>query len=169
VDPDETDSIFDLSNTSFDEFVRFWFDRSIDPRAMGPPRDPDFAWYANIEIRCEPRQYAESFIRLFNAPEFLLDRYSKDQLEEGFWAMVSPMVEGGIGAGVWSAAGKSSTLRSRIRRPTNGARNRPETPPWTARQLCLSATATRSSVLASLAYSCRRAYASCVPRYARRT
>src|SRR5438128_6950265 len=34
---------------------------------------------------------------------------------------------------------------------------------------CLSATTTRSSALASLAYSRRRACASCAPRYARRT
>lgn len=53
-------------------------------------------------FRCEPLHYAESFIRLFNAPEFLLDRYSKDQLEEGFSAMVSPIVEGRLDAAIWS-------------------------------------------------------------------
>lgn len=104
MDPNERDEAIDadLSNTGFDKFVRFWFDRSIDPRGLEPRRDPDFAWYRNLEIRCEPLHYAESFIRLFSAPEFLLDQYSKDQLEEGFWAMVSPMVDGGLDALLWS-------------------------------------------------------------------
>jgi hypothetical protein len=103
MDPAEHDNHIDLSNASFDDFVRFWFDHSIDPRAMKPRSDPDFAWYRNIEIRSEPVHYAESFIRLFGAPEFLLNRYSKDQLEEGFFAMMSPMVQGGLDALVWSA------------------------------------------------------------------
>jgi hypothetical protein len=77
----ECDDTIDLSNASFDEFVRFWFDRAIDPRAVGPQRNPDFAWYQNVEIHFEPRLYAENFVRLFNAPEFLLNGYSKDQLE----------------------------------------------------------------------------------------
>src|SRR6267378_7466120 len=47
-----------------------------------------------------------------------------------------------------------------MRRPTTGARSRPGTPPWTVRQMCLSATTTRRSALASLAYSRRRACAS---------
>ena len=104
MDPNEPDEAIyaDLSNTSFNDFVRFWFDRTIDARAIEPGSDPDFAWYRNIEIRCEPLFYAESFIRLFNAPEFLLDKYSKDQLEAGFWAMNSPMVDGGLDALLWS-------------------------------------------------------------------
>ncbi len=109
MDPTEPDNITDLSTASFDEFVRFWFDRTIDPRALKPRRDPDFAWYQNIEIRCEPLRYAENFIRLFNAPEFLLATYSKDQLEEGFWAMMSPMVDGGIEAAVVRPTALGST------------------------------------------------------------
>ncbi len=100
--PAEPNSIIDLSNASFDDFVRFWFDHTIDPRTVGPQSNPDFAWYQNIEIRFEPLLYAEHFRRLFNAPDFLVDKYSKDQLEEGFFAMMSPMVQGGLDALVWS-------------------------------------------------------------------
>src|SRR6266446_4855748 len=55
-----------------------------------------------------------------------------------------------------------------MRRPTSGARSRPGTPPWTARHRLSSATTTRSSALASLAYSGRLPCASCARRYARR-
>ena len=101
-EPDLTVNV-DLSNARFDDFVRFWFEHTIDPRALGPHRSPEFAWYQNVEIRFEPLSYAENFIRLFKAPEFLVDKYSKDQLEEGFFAMMSPMVQGGLDALVWSA------------------------------------------------------------------
>lgn len=101
-EPDLTVNV-DLSNASFDDFVRFWFNHTIDARAVGPQSNPDFAWYQNVEIYSEPLLYAENFIHLFNAPEFLLYQYTKEQLEEGFFAMMSPMVRGGLDALVWSA------------------------------------------------------------------
>lgn len=104
----------DLTNATADEFVRFWFDHEIDPRAVGPRADPTYAWYGEgVEIAFDPVRHAENFVELLSCPERLRG-YSTSQLEEGFWAMWSPLVTGALPrAVIWSAT-VPWTLRERV-------------------------------------------------------
>jgi hypothetical protein len=72
----------DISQYSFDEFISFVFDRDVAPDT--PVHD---SWYSGIELTFDPQRICEYYTRLFRTPRFLLERYSKIQLEEGFWAI----------------------------------------------------------------------------------
>lgn len=69
----------DLKNVSFDEFVSLIFQRDmpVRPDEIGPPFD---------EVDAE--KLCAYYVRLFRQPEFLLSRFAKEQLEEGFWAIM---------------------------------------------------------------------------------
>lgn len=92
----------DLTSATGEEFARFWFDHDIDPRAVAPRADPAFAWYGGgVQIAFDPLHHAENFVQLLTTPE-MLTRYTPSQLEEGFWAMWSPLVRGGLPTVIWS-------------------------------------------------------------------
>lgn len=69
----------DLRNISFDEFVTLIFQRDspVRPDEIGPPYD---------EVDAE--KLCAYYVQLFRRPEFLLSRFAKEQLEEGFWAVM---------------------------------------------------------------------------------
>jgi len=46
-------------------------------------------WYWNSEVAFVPQQFCSYYIRLFREPEILFERFSKTQLEEGFWGRIS--------------------------------------------------------------------------------
>ena len=71
----------DLKNISFDEFVSLIFQRDmpVRPDEIGPPFN---------EVDAE--KLCAYYVRLFRQPEFLLSRFAKEQLEEGFWAINGP-------------------------------------------------------------------------------
>jgi hypothetical protein len=83
----------DLSNCSFDEFVSFLFAREA-------PTDPeaDDSWYYHVEVVFDPERICDHYVRLFTAPQFLLDQFSRDQLEQGFWAILGPNLDCGARA-----------------------------------------------------------------------
>jgi hypothetical protein len=72
----------DISGYSYDEFVSFVFDREI--RARTGKYHP---WYFDVEVAFDANRLCEFYIRLFRNPDFLLGKYSKAQLEQGFWAI----------------------------------------------------------------------------------
>jgi hypothetical protein len=78
----ETQSV-DISRYSFDEFVSFLFDRDWPPTTI-VKFDP---WYWHTEVAYTPDLICSYYMRLFQQPQFLLERFSKLQLEEGFWAI----------------------------------------------------------------------------------
>jgi hypothetical protein len=67
----------DLDALNFEEFVGFVFDH--------PTRGP--RWYFSKRWRCygTPERVLEQMTRLFQEPGFLLSRYTKGQLHQGFW------------------------------------------------------------------------------------
>jgi hypothetical protein len=92
----------DLTKATTDEFTRFWFDHEVAPRAVGPSSDEPSAWYdGGVEIAFDPAHHAENFVQLFSAPQ-RLRQYTPSQLEQGFWAMWSPVVHGGLVDAIWS-------------------------------------------------------------------
>src|SRR5690349_12892195 len=78
---------YDISEVSFDEFVDFCFDHPV-------PKDSASAWYFEAEVLYDPLRSIDFFIQLFRHPEFLLQRYSRSQVDQGFWAISSSGFEG---------------------------------------------------------------------------
>lgn len=81
-------SQIDLGGYSFDEFVSFLFDRTIPAEAE--KADP---WYWHVELKFDAEKICGYYVRLFQQPEFLLTRFTKPQLEEGFWAIQGPNLD----------------------------------------------------------------------------
>jgi hypothetical protein len=74
-----------LTSSSFDDFVAFLFDHEISN--VG-----DY-WYSRVSVEFDAKKIAAYYVRLFKKPEFLLARYTKAQLEQGFWAIPSDNLE----------------------------------------------------------------------------
>jgi hypothetical protein len=74
---------------SFDEFVAFLFAHDIDHNI--PPESENYdPWYFHLEVEFDAKNIAAYYVRVFEQPEFLLSRFTKAQLEEGFWAIQGP-------------------------------------------------------------------------------
>jgi hypothetical protein len=78
----------DLTNFSFDEFVSFLFDHDVPPESE--KYDP---WYFHVEVEFDAKKICAYYLQLFRQPEFLLSRFTKPQLEEGFWAIQGPNLD----------------------------------------------------------------------------
>jgi hypothetical protein len=66
-----------LDKYTFEEFVAFVFDHPIKGRK----------WYLSRRWKCygTPETMLQHLTQLFQEPEFLLERYTKGQLKQGFW------------------------------------------------------------------------------------
>jgi len=73
----------DLTGVSFNEYVAFIFDKPV-PQAHETEK-----WYWNVDVVFSSDEIASHYIQLFTEPVFLLSRFLKPQLEEGFWAIQS--------------------------------------------------------------------------------
>jgi hypothetical protein len=86
-------TVVDLSKYTFEEFVTFLFERDVQPRPIQPDPEKWNPWHWHVEAIFDPTQICEYYIRLFRAPTFLLDQFSRAQLEEGFWAIQASSLE----------------------------------------------------------------------------
>jgi hypothetical protein len=87
----------DIREYSYDEFVSFVFDREI--RASEGEYHP---WYFDVEVDFDPNRICEFYIRQFRSPDFLLGKYSKAQLEQGFWAIHGASFDGSVQHLIWN-------------------------------------------------------------------
>jgi hypothetical protein len=79
--------VVDISQYSFDEFVAFLFERDVQPKEeQSHPRKWN-PWYWHVEVTFDAQRTCDYYVRLFRQPAFLLERFSKAQLEEGFWGI----------------------------------------------------------------------------------
>ena len=79
----EEPELNDLTNISFDEFVSLIFERAIPPE----PKEGDLSLHY-VEVKLDSKKICAYYVRLFRQPEFLLSRFTKQQLEDGFWAVM---------------------------------------------------------------------------------
>jgi hypothetical protein len=87
----------DISEYSFDEFVAFVF--AHEPSADWKKQEP---WFFSLEVIYDPQKVCAYYIKLFRQPLFLLERFSKAQLEEGFWAIQGDAPYScGVGRVIW--------------------------------------------------------------------
>jgi hypothetical protein len=74
----------DLIPFTFDQFVDFLFARDVHCESDNR-RD---SWYFNTEVCFDPDRVCGYYVQLFLNSAFLLDRYPRAQLEQGFSAMM---------------------------------------------------------------------------------
>lgn len=82
---------FDLRSASFEEFIDFLFAHEVAPKN----------WYAHVEVQYDAFRVVSCYSRLFTSPRFLLSRFSKEQLEQGFWAVHGPVLECSVSNVIW--------------------------------------------------------------------
>jgi hypothetical protein len=81
----------DISEISFEEWVRFIFDH--------PAQERPWHWNdANYDISDEEK-ILSYLIQLFKNPTILLEKFSEKQINQGFWFMLGP--EGFMGV-LWN-------------------------------------------------------------------
>jgi hypothetical protein len=91
---------YDITGCSFDEFVDFLFLHEVVPSpGNGSKSEP---WYWNAIVTFEPVAVTRHYIRLFSEPEFLLRRFTREQLEQGFWAIQGCNIECSAAEIMWS-------------------------------------------------------------------
>ena len=81
---------FDLRHITFEQFLTFVFEHEVADR-----RKKEEPWYFqnNIWIDYEKEHVAKLFIELFHESNKLLTLFSRDKLEQGFWAVMGPNLE----------------------------------------------------------------------------
>jgi hypothetical protein len=90
----ESPTDLDITSYSFDEFVSFVFAHDV-------AAEHETQWYWKApDVTFAPQQVCAYYVRLFRNPEFLLERFSKPQLEQGFWAIPSG-IDWGLQALLW--------------------------------------------------------------------
>jgi hypothetical protein len=88
-------SHYDLTDISFENFVQFLFAHSVATRPKEKP------WYFNAEVTCQPERILGFYTGLFTKPEFLLAKFTKAELEQGFWAIPSDMLDCTVNRVIW--------------------------------------------------------------------
>lgn len=90
----------DLSNYGFGDFVGFLFQRPVVPVPDSGTGQPE-PWYWQTEVAFNPTTVAGYYIRLFTDPTSALSSYSADELEQGFWAIMSGNLDCGVNPVIW--------------------------------------------------------------------
>ncbi|HUK46254.1 MAG TPA: hypothetical protein VLW06_01635 [Terriglobales bacterium] len=85
----------DITGISFDEFIQFVFAKPVPVNAKREP------WYWHIETTFDPTEIVEHYIALFIRPEFLLAKFLKAELEQGFWAIQSCNLDCAVAQLIW--------------------------------------------------------------------
>jgi len=100
-----------LNECSFDEFVAFLFDRVVpggeDSFAALSRRgeaDKWHPWYYDAVVSFVPVHLCHLYSQLFQKPRFLLERFSREQLDQGFWAVQSTTLECSAWSLIWNDA-----------------------------------------------------------------
>lgn len=91
---------YDLLGAPFEEFVDFLFDHDVVPVPESVSGDPE-PWYWTAEVLFDPIDVVSYYIALFYEPNFLLDKYSHAQIEQGFWAIQSCNIECSVAEIIW--------------------------------------------------------------------
>lgn len=101
---------YDLRTISYEGFLDFIFDHPVTPQISrasgGAATDSAVCWYDEIglDIDFDPARNCEFLTLLFCDPQELLSRYSRPQLEQGFWWMQTRYNDGSAADILWTAS-----------------------------------------------------------------
>ena len=89
----------DISGYFYEQFVTFLFDHAV---VVQEGKRRPWYWDVGVGLIFNPVNVCNFYTRLFRQPEFLLDSYSKAQLEQGFWAIQSPNLACSVSCIMWN-------------------------------------------------------------------
>jgi hypothetical protein len=91
----ELPNTVDLTKFSFGEFISFLFGHEVPTKSEkdDPESEKYDPWYFHVQVEFDAKTICAYYVRLFRQPEFLLSRFTKPQLEEGFWAIQGPNLD----------------------------------------------------------------------------
>jgi hypothetical protein len=92
---------YDISRFSFDEFVEFLFEHEVVPFPGNDKAQPK-PWHWHTHVMFDVHAVITFYVRLFEQPAFLLTRYTKAQVEQGFWVIMSRNIECAVGEVIWN-------------------------------------------------------------------
>ncbi len=94
---------YDIRHYSFEQFTDFIFNHEIAAKKEDGIREEE-PWYWNAEVQCNPETVVEFYTLLFTEPGSLFDRFSREKLEQGFWAIMGQSLECSVGEVIWDEA-----------------------------------------------------------------
>jgi hypothetical protein len=74
---------FDLRGQNLEALMDFIFDHPV------PTITSETGWWWESEVDIDPEEYAANLTAIFRAPAVLRSRYTREQLEQGFWMLIS--------------------------------------------------------------------------------
>ena len=100
-----TNSVIPKFDMSFDEWIKFIFDHPVDTDVHSP-------WYFDSQLtefwdewtigeKGSLEKQLEYAIKLFEDPMFLLKEYNPEQINQGFWFLLSGVSGFGLGDLIW--------------------------------------------------------------------
>lgn len=96
-----------MTNASFDEFVNFLFEReeaedqTFEALCARGEKHKWKPWYFETKVLFDSRTICSHYQSLFRDARFLLNRFSKAQLDQGFWAIQSGNLDCSVLQLIW--------------------------------------------------------------------
>jgi hypothetical protein len=87
--------MIDISKFLFEDYVNFFFNREISKTKNEP-------WYYSCEANYDLTQILNFYINLFKSSNYLIGKFSDEQLESGFNAILSPTLDFSIEQNLWN-------------------------------------------------------------------
>ena len=103
----EDDTQYDLTGIEFDNFINFIFDHPPVKIKLNNSEQEE-AWYWNAKVFYEPENIIRHYIKLFLEPDFLVKKFEDEQLEQGFWAIQSDILDCSVTSLICDVALKKS-------------------------------------------------------------
>lgn len=86
---------FDITAYSYDEFASFLSDKEVQAEGVR-------LWYWDTEVIFDEGQLDRYYSRMLSEPRFLFDRFSRTQLDQGFWAIQSENLDCSLVRLIWN-------------------------------------------------------------------
>lgn len=99
-----------LHNSDLSEFVKFIFEH---PLANQEQDEKPWYWDDDLDLDFNPTEILALYEKLFSEPVFLLNKYSEELLEQGFWAMQSCLLPCSVAELIWDVQ-VSRELRKKV-------------------------------------------------------
>ncbi|WP_298862154.1 hypothetical protein [uncultured Sulfitobacter sp.] len=92
-----TQKIYDIRTASQREFEDFVFDH--DPQSFAT----NDAWYHRLDttVKYDASHSARCFIEMFRTSASLFEKYDRERLKQGFWAMTGASFDGNLDILIW--------------------------------------------------------------------
>lgn len=105
---------YDIRRFSFDQFVDFVFDHETTPEISenGKRTKP---WYYDAEVEFVESEVIAHYKQLFSEPAFLLDKFSREMLEQGFWAIMSGPLDCAVAEVIWDSSVEFESRKACVR------------------------------------------------------